>query len=228
MQRWNAGRSELVRGRRRAMTDERRAASVAVVGAALLALLAVVATRSPVDSLDRRFSIWAHARGAGHHRVLQLVTDLGSWPVVVPLAIAVCLAQHVRGRVPLAQSATFLAAVLVGQELLQRLLKQAIGRPRPSLEPVAATLGPAFPSGHSATAAAFYAGAALLLARRCPRRSQSRILAAGVALGVVVAATRVLLAVHWASDVAGGLALGWTWLAVCTLVALRTGGRRSA
>ena len=60
-------------------------------------------------------------------------------------------------------------------------IKELADRARPTLNPVAATLGPSFPSGHSATAAAFYAGAALLLARRrppssavAPRRSRGR------------------------------------------------------
>jgi undecaprenyl-diphosphatase len=38
-------------------------------------------------------------------------------------------------------------------------------------------------------------------------------LAAGIA--VAVAASRVLLDVHWLSDVIAGLALGWAWFAVC-------------
>jgi hypothetical protein len=45
-------------------------------------------------------------------------------------------------------------------------------------------------------------------------------LAAGIA--VAVASTRVLLDVHWLSDVTAGLALGWGWFAVC---AIAFGGR---
>jgi membrane-associated phospholipid phosphatase len=37
-----------------------------------------------------------------------------------------------------------------------------------------------------------------------------------------VAASRVLLDVHWLSDVIAGLALGWSWFAVC---AIAFGGR---
>jgi membrane-associated phospholipid phosphatase len=39
---------------------------------------------------------------------------------------------------------------------------------------------------------------------------------------VAVAASRVLLAVHWTSDVVAGLALGWAWFALC---AVAFGGR---
>jgi membrane-associated phospholipid phosphatase len=45
-------------------------------------------------------------------------------------------------------------------------------------------------------------------------------LAAGIAVGV--AATRVLLDVHWLTDVIAGLSLGWAWFAVC---AMAFGGR---
>jgi undecaprenyl-diphosphatase len=44
--------------------------------------------------------------------------------------------------------------------------------------------------------------------------------AAGIAVGV--AASRVLLDLHWLTDVIAGLALGWGWFAVC---AIAFGGR---
>ncbi|MGZ4356070.1 MAG: phosphatase PAP2 family protein, partial [Gaiellaceae bacterium] len=95
-------------------------------------------------------------------------------------------------------------------------------RVRPSFNPAAATLGPSFPSGHSATAAAFFAAAALLLGRGRGRPTRAVLagFAAGIAVGV--AASRVLLDVHWFTDVIAGLALGWAWLAAC---AIAFGGR---
>jgi undecaprenyl-diphosphatase len=43
-----------------------------------------------------------------------------------------------------------------------------------------------------------------------------------VGLAVAVAASRVLLAVHWTTDVIAGIALGWAWFALC---AVAFGGR---
>jgi undecaprenyl-diphosphatase len=43
-----------------------------------------------------------------------------------------------------------------------------------------------------------------------------------VAIATAVAASRVLLGLHWLSDVVAGLALGWGWFAI---VALAFGGR---
>ena len=47
---------------------------------------------------------------------------------------------------------------------------------------------------------------------------------AGIAVGiaVAVACSRVLLDVHWLTDVVAGLALGWAWFALC---AIAFGGR---
>ena len=88
---------------------------------------------------------------------------------------------------------------------------------RPSI-PAAARLGPSFPSGHSATAAAFYAAAALIVGRTLRRPTRQIVVAAAVAIAVAVAASRVLLDLHWLSDVVGGLALGWAWFALSAVV----------
>jgi undecaprenyl-diphosphatase len=44
------------------------------------------------------------------------------------------------------------------------------------------------------------------------------LVATAVGLAVAVAASRVLLDLHWLSDVVGGLALGWGWFALCAVV----------
>ncbi len=101
-------------------------------------------------------------------------------------------------------------------------VKLLVERVRPTLNPVAATLGPSFPSGHSANAAAFYAAAALLIGRRQARPIRAGLAGAAVGIAVAVAASRVLLDLHWLTDVIAGAAVGWAWFAVC---AIAFGGR---
>jgi undecaprenyl-diphosphatase len=106
-------------------------------------------------------------------------------------------------------------AGLAGEEIVATVTKDIVDRARPTLNAAAATLGPSFPSGHTTTAAAFFAACALLIGlRRSP--AYRAVLAGGaVGIAVAVAASRVLLDVHWLTDVIGGLALGWAWFALC-------------
>ena len=116
----------------------------------------------------------------------------------------------------------FLITVVVGEVVLVNTIKHLLDRVRPTFNPIAATLGPSFPSGHSATAAALYASVALVLARRRSPRVRALLAAAAGGIAVGVACSRVMLGVHWLSDVIAGLAFGWAWFSLC---AIAFGGR---
>ncbi len=151
---------------------------------------------------------------------LQVITNLGAVWFVAGGVLALVLIELRRGAhrwvLP------FLLAVVLGDKLLTVALKDLVDRARPTLNPVAQTLGPSFPSGHTSTAAAFWAATALVVGRWCAPRIRAALVGAAVGIAVAVAASRVLLNVHWLTDVIGGLALGWAWSAVCVLV---LGGR---
>jgi undecaprenyl-diphosphatase len=80
-------------------------------------------------------------------------------------------------------------------------------------DPVAHASGFSFPSGHALGSAALYASLAVVATARVPMPAR---LVLAVLPPVVVAATRVLLGVHFPSDVVAGLFLGW---AIALLVA---------
>jgi undecaprenyl-diphosphatase len=88
---------------------------------------------------------------------------------------------------------------------------------RPTANPVAHTLGPSFPSGHTTGAAACFAAFALVLGRGRSRNVQALLAGGAVFVAIAVGASRVLLGVHWLTDVIGGLALGWGWFALCSI-----------
>jgi len=194
-------------------------ALVFTVGAGVLfGLLAyLVRVNSHLIGFDNGVARWGqrHASALSTHG-LNAVTELGSIYPVVGLCVLLAVAETIRTRsrwvVP------FLILALGGQEILTVTIKALVDRARPTLfNPASAGLGPSFPSGHSATAAVFYASAALLLGRRRGHAARTVLAGLAAAIAVAVAASRVLLDDHWLTDVIAGLVLGWAWFAVSSI-----------
>ncbi len=192
--------------------------AITLVGALLLGVLAVLVRRvAAIQHVDNSVAAWGYDhRSATSTSGLKDVTNLGNVRIVVGLVVVLVIVElfRRRSRWPI----LFLLTVLVGTELSMLAVKDLVGRLRPTLNPAAASLGPSFPSGHSATAAAFYAASALVIGRGLNGRVQHVIAAIAVGVAVAVAASRVLLDLHWLSDVVGGLALGWAWFALTAVV----------
>jgi membrane-associated phospholipid phosphatase len=184
-----------------------------------LVTMLVITAWAPLARLDADATAWATTRLLPRPTlvdVLQAVTDgLGPWTFrALVLALAVVLV--VRG-----QRRPALWAVLVtwGGGLLVSVTKVLVARERPDpADPLSSASGYAYPSGHALTATV---GCAVLLALLSPRLGpRARVTAAAVAvtLAGLVSFTRVALGVHHLSDVAGGVLLGLTWLALVTLL----------
>jgi undecaprenyl-diphosphatase len=199
------------------------AVAMIVGGGLVIALLAYLARgNSTLKSIDSSAAAWGNEHATHFStRLLTWVTDLGDWPIVPLIAIPIVIYEL--RRAPSRYLVPFILVVFAGDKLVTNGIKDLIDRARPTLNPIAETLGPSFPSGHSSTAASFYAALALILARRRSARVRALLAGCAGALAVAVAGSRVLLDVHWLSDVIAGVALGWAWFAVC---AIAFGGRR--
>lgn len=190
---------------------------VLAAGGLVLAVLALLVRNADTGlGVDRRAADW----GATHstpftHDVLEAFTNLGSPGVVAAMAVVLAIVETVRTRSRWV--APFLLIVVGGNGLITTTIKHLADRLRPTIDPIAETLGPSFPSGHSSWSAAFFAGAALLLSRGRSRRVRIALSGLAAGLAVAVAASRVLLDVHWLTDVLAGLALGWAWFAACSI-----------
>jgi membrane-associated phospholipid phosphatase len=195
---------------------------VVVLGGLLVGVLAyLVRSSGDLIRLDRSVGSWGHDHATKLSTdLLQLVTDLASTPAAIIVVIAV--GTYAMVRAPSRWVPPFLLTVLIGEVVIVNTIKHLLHRVRPTFNPIAAHLGPSFPSGHSATAAALYASAALVLARRRPPLVRAILAGTAAGIAVAVACSRVMLGVHWMSDVIAGLAFGWAWFAVC---AIAFGGR---
>jgi undecaprenyl-diphosphatase len=116
----------------------------------------------------------------------------------------------------------FLVVVVGGQALISNLVKVIVDRSRPDIRQLTGFSGSSFPSGHATTAAATFAAIALLWGIGKPRRAKVALAAGAAGIAAAVATSRVLLGVHWLTDVIAGLAMGWAWFA---LVSIAFGGR---
>ncbi len=215
--------------RARRFVDSRLDAEVATGLALTLALLVLIATgvivsvlallvrrNDAIADLDASAARWAHEHTSPiGHDILSGISLLASTEGVIVIGLIVGIIEMVR--VPSRWLPVCLIVVPVGDSLVTNGIKHIVDRARPTIDPAAAALGPSFPSGHSSTAAAFYAALALLAWRRRPARVRNVLAGAAVGIAVAVACSRVLLDLHWLSDVIGGLALGWGWFAVCAV-----------
>jgi len=195
---------------------------VAILGGLVLGALAyLMRTNAALVNIDNSVGQWEfdHASPLSTHG-LHAVTQLADTYTVIALIAIVSVVEYLR--LPNRWIPVFLVTVVVGEIVLVNVIKQALDHVRPAFDPAAASLGPSFPSGHSATAAATYAAVALVLARRRAPVTRALIAAGAVAIAVAVATSRVMLGVHWLSDAIAGLAFGWAWFAVC---AVAFGGR---
>ncbi|MFT3863874.1 MAG: bifunctional DedA family/phosphatase PAP2 family protein [Solirubrobacterales bacterium] len=147
----------------------------------------------------------------------KVVTFLGSGAFVWPLT-AVCAALLARAR-----RWTEVCVLLAGMVLIQvgfTEIKAAVGRPRPP-EPLVATHGSSFPSGHAAHSVIYVWLATTIVVRLRPGMARATlVVVAGIVVTALVGLSRVYLNVHYLSDVSSGWALGAACFSTCAAIGL--------
>ena len=141
-------------------------------------------------------------------------TKIGDGVVLSVLAIltAAWLAARRRRRTAL------LLVMVFGGRFLVEFQKLIFNRPRPGISPhLVATDSYSFPSGHAANAMITYLAIALLVP--VAQRNRAIAVGLGLALALQVGVSRVMLGVHWASDVIGGWAFALLWIMTCMRLA---------
>lgn len=183
----------------------RHAAAVVILACAWLAMLLL--GRGPLDR-----SIYVALYAGGNPPLIliaRIFTALGEPTVLVGAGflIAAWLWHRGRGRFALG----LLLVILVGRGVSE-VEKYWIARARPTLEPhLVVVKTSSFPSGHATSSMIFYLTLALSLVPAPWRRLAA---ASAVLLSLLVGISRVMLGVHWPSDVVGGWSFGLLWVLV--------------
>lgn len=154
---------------------------------------------------------WVLRQPDGFVWLVKRVSDLGKPPVLTVFAGigALYVLRHNRIRLSL-----FIVTTAILGGLIDSAVKILVNRPRPEFESqIAHALGKSFPSGHAMSSTVVYGALLLAFLPVVPRRRRLYVVGAYVALVLAIAATRLMLGVHFLSDVVGGIVLGLAWLA---------------
>ena len=139
------------------------------------------------------------------------VFDPNVFRVVLTLIALVYLVRGER------HHAAWLVVTVFGGAALGVVLKVVVGRARPVLpDPVSTAAGLSFPSGHALGASIGCCLLLLLTLRFLSRRGRIAAVVAAALIVGAVALARVVLGVHFVSDVVAGIMLGIAWVAVTT------------
>jgi len=158
---------------------------------------------------------------AGHRPALatfaRILTFFGEPTVLIGAGFMVAAWLWWRGhrRLPVA----LLLIVLIGRGLSE-VQKYWIARARPDFEPHLVVIQTSsFPSGHATSSMIFYLTLALALTRDLRWHREAAI--GAVLLSLLIGTSRVMLGVHWPSDVVGGWAFGLLWVLLTLRLAER-------
>lgn len=108
----------------------------------------------------------------------------------------------------------FLFVTSLGGGLVDTAVKILVNRPRPKVDhPIHEAFGKSFPSGHSMSSVICYGALFLVLVPIFrSRAARHAALAATIAICLAIGSSRLMLGVHFFSDVLGGYVLGLAWL----------------
>jgi undecaprenyl-diphosphatase len=158
---------------------------------------------------------------SGHEKVVEAVRDTTALGGVLLRNLFALAAVVALLFLSLRREAVLFALTVMTGWLANTGLKQLVGRERPEIVPhLMEAGGESFPSGHAFNAAVVYIAMAIAFAAMS-RRHTVRYLLIGTAmvLSALVAGSRVILGVHFPSDVVAGWlgGAGWAFLAAALL-----------
>ena len=186
-----------------------------IVGLAVLWLVMLI---WGAGALDRRIYEALYAgRDPTMVAIGRFFTALGEPTVLIAASVIAAVWLWVAGHRHL--PFIFVAITMIGRGASE-LQKYVIARARPDFEThLVVVKTSSFPSGHANSAMIFYLTIALILSQGTRWRGMAVALAIMLALAIGI--SRVMLGVHWPSDVIGGWAFGMLWVLLTLRLAQR-------
>lgn len=148
-------------------------------------------------------------------QVMVLITTLGNELLLI-LLVGIFLFSIVKKHKR--EAFRVMLVVLLGV-IINLILKEIIGRERPTASPLMLEPLYSFPSGHSMNAFVFYS-MLVLYVRRVSRSWRLTAISASVngCIIVLIGLSRVYLGVHYLTDVLAGFLAGFCWITIALVV----------
>jgi undecaprenyl-diphosphatase len=193
------------------------AIAVVLVAVPFSYLLIEVLRDGPFTAFDRDTATKLHDQVRGREGLiafLKVVSFLGK-PLLLGVAVAAGSVFVVsRGRKRLA---LYLVVTAIGGGLVDSAVKVLVNRSRPEIDdPFIHAFGKSFPSGHAMSSVVTYGALLLVLLPALRRRGRVLAYVTTLVLIIAIGLSRLMLGVHYVSDVLGGWALGLAWLVAST------------
>jgi undecaprenyl-diphosphatase len=188
------------------------------LGLSLLALVTLLMRHGALESFDRSVLAWFHAHTTpAVRRFFETLTPLGSLKLLAPAALLLTgwLAANAHRREAILFAVGFVGAVATTWTAKYILLRS---RPSAVLDADALPSDPSYPSAHTTQSFAFAIMLWLVLAALGEgwRPGAAALLLAAASL---VALSRMVLQVHYPSDVAAGMLVAFSWGALTVILA---------
>ena len=192
------------------LRGQRLAAIIAILLASAWLISLGIHSKTGVSFVDQ--SVWQFFVDHGSiraHSIARFVTSFGVLGALLPVAVVVGVAVWARSRSVTAAIAPWLSVVVCGQ--IVSVLKKSTDIARPPVQfQVAQIRNPSFPSGHAGNTTALIVSVVLVVwcVAASSRRTRMWVSIGGAVIVTAMGLTRLMLNVHWLSDVLAGWCIG--------------------
>lgn len=196
------------------MSKQRRWSMIFLIAAVAAAIyISVKVAMKGSFWIDSLIAGWASHTPLSFIPFFKGITEMGD-KIGIGIAAVIMLLWLLIGKKNYTGAAAFALALALGNTV-SNFLKDSFARPRPALEHLVPVTSYSFPSGHSMVGMIVYFFIAYLLIEAMGT-NKGKVLAGVIAavLLLLIGASRVILQVHYPTDVIGGFALGYIWVII--------------
>lgn len=187
---------------------------VAILLILLFFLILYLVITKKIEKIDHQF-YQKVAKKINHTNtfILKKITFLGSAPgIIISIFISFFFIKNGFDR-------QFLVISIIGEAILNNLIKMIVKRIRPSINPLVVEDSPSFPSGHTMSTSVFYSLLIFFL-WNSPIVLIIKIMLTIFAILIMLSVmfSRIYLGVHYLSDILGGICCGISYVLLITLL----------